>query len=131
MGEANVDKAIAQFGERKRRITLLDRYTDFIKQLEDTLNIPPEGDEFLGQRQGFILQAIEDLKSSVEVSELELPEQVKSATMGSINAVLDALGYSTLALLPAELQIRIRFSLDRLGLNPAQIFPDQNRLYDL
>lgn len=128
MVEANVDKAIAQFGERKRRITLMDRFTDFIEQLENALDIPPEGDEFLGQRQGFILQAIEDLKSSVEVSELELPEQVKSATMGSINAVLDALGYPTLDLLPAELQIRIRFSLDRFGLDTSQVFPDHKPL---
>lgn len=131
MVETNIGGVLAQIDQRRSRISWRDRHIDFIELIEDALGIFPEGSEQLSQRQGSILQAIENLKAHAEVLEIELSEQDKLVTRTSIDAVLDALGYPTLDLLPAELQIRIKFSLDRLGLNPAQIFPDQNRLYDL
>lgn len=114
--------------EAKKHISYRDSYLNLIELMENALGIYPYGNELVLQRQGSIFQAIEDLKLHADVSEMELSEQVKQATIGSINAVLDALGYSPLDLLPTNTSIRIRFSLDRFGLDISQVFPDHKPL---
>lgn len=116
--------------EAERRPTSRrNKHEDFIGLMEDALNTPLEGSGSLYERKRLIMKAINNLQSRAEALEVELSEQGHTLVKDSIGAVLDALGYIPLDRLPTELQINIRFSLDRFGLDSSQIFPDQKRSF--
>ena len=127
MVETSVAEVLEKIYKRPRPISWKDKYIDLIELIEGPLDVYPEESEQLPWRQNSILRAIEDLKSRNEALEIELSEIDKEVAKKSIDGVLDALGHPSLDMLPAELQIEIRFSLDRFGLDTSQIYPDQNR----